>query len=53
MGGPPPEVTGAYRAGDVRHIVASPERARRELGFGAGVSFADGMAGFARAPLRT
>jgi len=53
MGGPPPEVTGAYRAGDVRHIVASPERARRELSFGAGVSFADGMAGFARAPLRT
>lgn len=53
MGGPPPEVTGAFRAGDVRHIVASPERARRELGFQAAVRFADGMAAFAHAPLRT
>jgi dTDP-L-rhamnose 4-epimerase len=53
MGGAPPEVTGGFRAGDVRHIVASPERARRELGFHASVSFAEGMAGFAYAPLRT
>ena len=27
-----PEVTGGYRLGDVRHVVASPELARRELG---------------------
>src|SRR5262249_15117040 len=53
MGGPPPEAIGAVRAGDVRHIVASSERARRELGFQAAVSFADGMAGFAHAALRT
>jgi dTDP-L-rhamnose 4-epimerase len=52
MGGPEPQVTGAFRAGDVRHIVASPEKARRELGFHARVRFADGMAEFAHAPLR-
>src|SRR6266511_77827 len=52
MGGPPPIVTGQFRAGDVRHVVASPERARRELGFTASVDFADGVAEFARAPLR-
>jgi dTDP-L-rhamnose 4-epimerase len=28
-----PEVTGGYRLGDVRHIVASPDLARTELGF--------------------
>jgi dTDP-L-rhamnose 4-epimerase len=41
-----PEVTGGYRLGDVRHIVASPERAARVLGFRAAVTFAAGMAGF-------
>jgi len=51
-GGPAPVVTGQYRLGDVRHVVASPQRARDELGFGAQVSFADGMAEFASAPLR-
>jgi dTDP-L-rhamnose 4-epimerase len=45
-----PKVTGAYRLGDVRHVVASPERAARALGFVAGVDFADGMAELARAP---
>ena len=30
---PGPEVTGEYRAGDVRHVVASPARAAAELGF--------------------
>jgi len=50
--GPRPTVTGDSRAGDVRHIVASPERARSELGFKAEVPFAPGMAEFARAPLR-
>jgi dTDP-L-rhamnose 4-epimerase len=51
-GAPAPEVTGEFRAGDVRHVHASPERARQALGFSAGVSFATGMAEFARAPLR-
>ncbi|WP_395103622.1 NAD-dependent epimerase/dehydratase family protein [Actinomadura sp. SCN-SB] len=46
-GGPAPQVTGGYRLGDVRHIVASPERARRELGYVAAVPFTEGMAEFA------
>ncbi|MDH2425589.1 NAD-dependent epimerase/dehydratase family protein [Sphaerisporangium sp. TRM90804] len=50
-GGPAPVVTGDYRLGDVRHVVASPERARGELGFAAEVSFAEGMTEFATAPL--
>ncbi|MEZ5095075.1 MAG: NAD-dependent epimerase/dehydratase family protein [Nocardioides sp.] len=51
-GGPAPVVTGEYRPGDVRHVVASPERARRELGFTAAVGPADGLPEFATAPLR-
>lgn len=47
-----PKVTGDYRLGDVRHIVASPAAALRDLGFQAGVGFAEGMAEFASAPLR-
>ena len=47
-----PEVTGAYRLGDVRHIVASPERAQDELGFTAQVSPERGLREFATAPLR-
>jgi dTDP-L-rhamnose 4-epimerase len=47
-----PTVTGEFRAGDVRHIVASAERARSELGFKAEIPFATGIAEFARAPLR-
>lgn len=47
LGGPAPRVTGGYRLGDVRHIVARPDRARRELGFCPRVAFADGMAEFA------
>ncbi len=50
--GPPPVVTGQYRLGDVRHIVASAERARSELGFSARIGFADGVREFADAPLR-
>lgn len=50
--GPAPIVTGEYRLGDVRHIVASPARATAELGFTATVDFADGMREFASAPLR-
>ncbi|MQY04717.1 NAD-dependent epimerase/dehydratase family protein [Actinomadura macrotermitis] len=49
-GGPEPVVTGGYRLGDVRHIVASPERARAGLGFTAQVPFTDGMAEFAGVP---
>lgn len=51
-GGPPPVVTGEYRLGDVRHITASSERLRRELGWSPSVSFEDGMREFATAPLR-
>ena len=54
-GAPPeaePVVTGEWRAGDVRHIVASPERAERALGFRAREDFAAGMTEFAAAPLR-
>ncbi|QWC84936.1 NAD-dependent epimerase/dehydratase family protein [Nocardioidaceae bacterium] len=47
-----PEVTGGYRSADVRHVVASPEKARRELGFSAEVLPAEGLAAFATAPLR-
>ena len=50
--GPPPEVTGRYRPGDVRHIVASPRRARTELGFTATIAPTEGIAAFATAPLR-
>ena len=42
-----PVVSGRWRAGDVRHIVASPRRAQDVLGFAAQVPFADGMAEFA------
>jgi dTDP-L-rhamnose 4-epimerase len=52
FGGPAPVVSGEFRAGDVRHIVACPERARRELGFTAEIGFEAGMAEFAHAPLR-
>ncbi len=51
-GGPAPEVTGRYRLGDVRHVVASPEHAARVLGFRAEVDFDAGMREFATAPLR-
>jgi dTDP-L-rhamnose 4-epimerase len=47
-----PVVTGEYRLGDVRHIVASPAGAARALGFRAQTRFAEGMAEFAHAPLR-
>jgi dTDP-L-rhamnose 4-epimerase len=52
FGGPDPEVTGAYRIGDVRHVVASPRRAAEELGFRAETGFEEGMRAFATAPLR-
>jgi dTDP-L-rhamnose 4-epimerase len=52
FGGPEPVVTGEYRIGDVRHVVASPVRAENELGFRARVEFGDGMRAFATDPLR-
>jgi dTDP-L-rhamnose 4-epimerase len=51
-GGPAPVVTGEFRLGDVRHVTASSERARRELGWSAAVEFDRGVAEFAAAPLR-
>ena len=51
-GGIEPVVTGEYRLGDVRHVVASPELAARDLGFRARTGFATGLAEFATAPLR-
>ncbi len=50
--GPAPVVTGQYRLGDVRHVVASADLARDVLGFRAQVAFADGVREFATAPLR-
>jgi dTDP-L-rhamnose 4-epimerase len=51
-GGPEPEVTGAWRLGDVRHVVASPEKAAAGLRFRAEIPFAEGMRELSRAPLR-
>jgi dTDP-L-rhamnose 4-epimerase len=47
-----PLVTGQYRSGDVRHIVADPARAEDVLGFRAAVDPRDGLREFAYAPLR-
>ena len=52
FGGPAPQVTGEYRIGDVRHVVASPVLAEQELGFRARVEFTDGVRAFATDPLR-
>ncbi len=47
-----PQVTGGFRAGDVRHVVASPALAASELGFTAAVHPDEGLRAFATAPLR-
>jgi dTDP-L-rhamnose 4-epimerase len=47
-----PEVTGMFRIGDVRHIVASPARAAADLGFTASIGPDVGLPAFATAPLR-
>ena len=52
MDGPAPVIVGGARAGDVRHVVADPARARALLGFRARVSFTDGVARFATDQLR-
>ncbi|HTY26845.1 MAG TPA: NAD-dependent epimerase/dehydratase family protein [Mycobacterium sp.] len=51
-GGPKPVVTGQYRSGDVRHIVADPARAAAALGFRATIHPLEGLQEFAFAPLR-
>ncbi|OBH22646.1 NAD-dependent dehydratase [Mycobacterium sp. E342] len=51
-GAPAPVITGQYRSGDVRHIVADPSRAERVLGFRAAIGPAEGLREFAFAPLR-
>lgn len=52
-GGRPPVVSGAYRSGDVRHIVADPAGATALLGFRAQIEPGDGLREFAFAPLRS
>ena len=42
-----PKITGNFRVGDVRHIVASATHAREVLGFQAEITVADGMRDFA------
>ncbi|WP_280378957.1 NAD-dependent epimerase/dehydratase family protein [Nocardia wallacei] len=51
--GKPPVITGEYRPGDVRHIVASPQRAAEILDFHAAVTPAEGLTELATAPLRS
>jgi dTDP-L-rhamnose 4-epimerase len=43
LAAPSPQVTGQYRAGDVRHVTASCERLRTELGWSPKVAFEDGV----------
>ncbi|WP_338752011.1 NAD-dependent epimerase/dehydratase family protein [Janibacter alittae] len=47
-----PVITGEYRAGDVRHVVASPGKAAADLGFRARIPPSEGLARFATDPLR-
>ena len=50
VGGPAPVVSGRWRPGDVRHVVADPGAATRLLGFRAAVALDDGLAELAGAP---
>jgi dTDP-L-rhamnose 4-epimerase len=52
VGGPDPQVSGKYRPGDVRHVVADPAFARESLGFDAEIAPNVGLAEFAFAQLR-
>lgn len=47
VAGPRPVVTAQFRLGDVRHVVASPAKARAALGFDARVTLTEGLAEFA------
>jgi dTDP-L-rhamnose 4-epimerase len=51
-GTPEPVVSGRYRIGDVRHIVASPAKLTAALGWRPHVDFGTGMKEFAHAPMR-
>jgi dTDP-L-rhamnose 4-epimerase len=51
-GTPDPQVTGRWRAGDVRHVHASTDRIRETLGFEPEIAFERGMRDFATAELR-
>lgn len=51
-GGLVPEITGNFRLGDVRHIVASPAAAEQGLRFRAEIGFGEGIGEFAKAKLR-
>ena len=46
-----PVITGQYRSGDVRHIVADPTRAGEVLGFRAAVDPRDGLREFIAEPI--
>ena len=50
--GPEPVVTGDARVFDVRHVLASPDKAAEGLGFRAEVAPEDGIARLATDPLR-
>lgn len=50
-GAPEPELTGRYRMGDVRHVVACPARAAEKLGFRAVVDLDAGMSDLAAEPV--
>jgi dTDP-L-rhamnose 4-epimerase len=50
VGGPEPVVTGRWRPGDVRHVVADPAEAARRLGFRAATGLDEGLAELAAAP---
>ncbi len=52
LGGSAPVLTGEHRPSDVRHIFASSDKAKRDLGYQAEVSFEQGIREFAFAPLR-
>lgn len=45
---PRPDVVGGWRLGDVRHVFASPDRARSELGFAATADFRSSLRALAR-----
>jgi dTDP-L-rhamnose 4-epimerase len=52
LSGPAPVITGRFRLGDVRHVVASPRLAAEAIGFEAAVGFDDGVRSFAFSPQR-
>ena len=47
-----PTLSNSYREGDPRHIIASPAKARRLLGFEASIWFDEGVERFSRESLR-